>query len=148
MSDYSQERQKLDELENILRKQPQVGKPKSKIPINHEKYPQLWFDHQEDLDAYDALMRKKIFFQNNFGDQGEKDFVLEGYRTTFGIFVKEFKERRLEVSDLLKRQLDFVIIFNNSSKLYQIIRNSQICLIEDITLIQISTINGNGIETT
>jgi hypothetical protein len=107
MSDHS----KLDELESVLRKPPQIEKPKSKIPINHEKYPQLWFDHQEDLDAYDGLMRKKIFFQNNFGDQGEKDFVLEGYRTTFGIFVKEFKERRVEISDLLKRQLDFVNIY-------------------------------------
>jgi hypothetical protein len=114
MSDYNQERQKLDQLENILRKAPQVGKPKSKIPINHDKYPQLWFDHQEDLDAYDALMRKKIFFQNNFGDKGEKDFVQDGYRTTFGIFVKEFKERRVEISDLLKRQLEFVIYNNNS----------------------------------
>lgn len=114
---------KLDELESVLRKQPQVEKPKSKIPINHEKYPQLWFDHQEDLDAYDALMRKKIFFQNNFGDQGEKDFVLDGYRTTFGIFVKEFKERRVEISDLLKRQFDFVIFINNSSTVYLKIRN-------------------------
>ncbi len=122
MSDHSQ---KLDELENILRKPPQVGKPKSKIPINHEKYPQLWFDHQEDLDAYDALMRKKIFFQNNFGDQGEKDFVHDGYRTTFGIFVKEFKERRLEISDLLMRQLKFVTIINNSLNHYQQMKNSK-----------------------
>ena len=54
-------------------------------------------------------MRKKIYFQNNYGDQGEKDFVQDGYKTTFGIFVKEFKERRIEHSDLLKRQLEFVL---------------------------------------
>jgi hypothetical protein len=55
-------------------------------------------------------MRKKIFFQNNFGDKGEKDFVQDGYRTTFGIFVKEFQERRLERTDSLKRQMAFVIV--------------------------------------
>jgi hypothetical protein len=49
MSDFNSNRQKLDELESHLRKPTQVGKPKSKIPINHDKYPQLWFDHQEDL---------------------------------------------------------------------------------------------------
>lgn len=55
-------------------------------------------------------MRKKIYFQNSFGDQGEKEFTSEGFKTTFGIFTKEFKERRITDSDLIKKQKDYVII--------------------------------------
>lgn len=57
-------------------------------------------------------MRKKIYFQNSFGDQGEKEFMSEGFKTTFGIFTKEFKERRIQDSDLLLRQKNFVNKFN------------------------------------
>jgi hypothetical protein len=39
----------IDRLESLLRKKPQVGKPITKIPLANDKYPQLWFDHQEDL---------------------------------------------------------------------------------------------------
>jgi len=53
-------------------------------------------------------MRKKIYFQNSYGDQGEKDFTSEGFKTTFGIFTKEFKERRITDSDLIKKQKDYV----------------------------------------
>ena len=53
-------------------------------------------------------MRKKIYFQNSFGEQGEKEFISEGFKTTFGIFTKEFKERRIQDSDLLLRQKNFV----------------------------------------
>lgn len=61
-------------------------------------------------DAYDSLMRKKIYFQNSYGDQGEKDFTSEGFKTTFGIFTKEFKERRITDSDLIKKQKDYVTL--------------------------------------
>lgn len=56
-------------------------------------------------------MRKKIYFQNSYGDQGEKDFTAEGFKTTFGIFTKEFKERRITDSDLIKKQKDYVITY-------------------------------------
>ena len=49
MSDYNNDKDKLDQLETLLRKSPQLTKPKTKIPIDNDKYPQLWFDHQEDL---------------------------------------------------------------------------------------------------
>jgi len=55
-------------------------------------------------------MRKKIYFQNSFGEKGEKDFTSEGFKTTFGIFTKEFKERRITDSDLIKKQKDYVFI--------------------------------------
>jgi hypothetical protein len=42
----------IDKLESLLRKRPQVGKPVTKIPLDADKYPQLWFDHQEDLVKY------------------------------------------------------------------------------------------------
>ncbi len=53
-------------------------------------------------------MRKKIYFQNNFGDLGDKEFIYNGVKTTFGMFTKEFKERRFEVSDLLRQQNDYI----------------------------------------
>lgn len=99
----------LDRLELLLRKKPQVGKPETKIPLkNAEKYPQLWFDTQDELDSYDSLMRKKVYFQNNYGDKDEKDFIVNGTKTTFGIFSKEFRERRFEASNLLKNQRKYV----------------------------------------
>jgi hypothetical protein len=75
-----------------------------------EKYSQLWFDNQEDLDAYDSLMRKKVYFQNSYGEKGEKEFVQNGTKPTFGIFTKEFRERKYQMSGLLRNQLDFVRI--------------------------------------
>lgn len=53
-------------------------------------------------------MRKKIWFQNSWGEKGEKDYIVNGYKSTFGIFVKEFTERRIEPSPLLKKQLEYV----------------------------------------
>lgn len=58
-------------------------------------------------------MRKKIYFQNSFGEQGEKEFTSEGFKTTFGIFTKEFKERRITDSELIKKQKDYVTLFLN-----------------------------------
>jgi hypothetical protein len=54
-------------------------------------------------------MRKKIYFQNNFGDLGDKEFIYNGVKTTFGMFTKEFKERRFEVSDILRQQHNFLL---------------------------------------
>jgi hypothetical protein len=71
----------------------------------------LWFETQEELDEYDSLMRKKVYYQNSFGDHGEKEFVQNGTKTTFGIFTKEFKERRYQMSNLLKNQLEYVKYF-------------------------------------
>ena len=53
-------------------------------------------------------MRKKIYFQNSFGDLGDKEFVFNGSKTTFGVFTKEFKERRIEESDILKKQFAYI----------------------------------------
>ncbi len=81
----------------------------TKIPLkNPESYSDLWFDNQEDLDAYDSLMRKKIYYQNSFGAKGEKEFIRDGKKPTFGIFTKDFKERKYEKSSLLKNQEEFV----------------------------------------
>jgi len=82
--------------------------------INPENYAKLWFLTQEDQDSYDSLMRKKIYFQNSFGKQGENDFIVNGFKTTFGIFTKEFKERRFEKSDLLKKQEKYITDLANS----------------------------------
>jgi hypothetical protein len=92
-----------------LRKKPQLGKPQTKIPLKDPtKYPQLWFDHQDDLDAFDSLMRKKVYYQNSYGEKMDKDFVINGSKPTFGIFSKDFRERRLQISSLLQKQTDFV----------------------------------------
>ena len=53
-------------------------------------------------------MRKKIYYQNNYGDLGDKEFIFNGHKTTFGMFTKEFKERRFEVSELLAKQTQFI----------------------------------------
>jgi hypothetical protein len=88
-----------------------MEKPVTKIPLKEpEKYADLWFDNQEDLDAYDSLMRKKVYFQNSYGEKMDKDFVQNGAKPTFGIFTKEFRERKYQPSDLLKNQQEFVII--------------------------------------
>lgn len=71
----------------------------------------MWFDTQEELDAYDSLMRKKVYYQNSYGDNLEKEFVQNGTKTTFGIFTKEFRERRYEMSNLMKNQLEYVKYF-------------------------------------
>lgn len=91
-----------------MKKKPQVGKPKTKIPIDETKYPDLWFDNQEDLDAFDSLMRKKIYFQANYGEKGDKTFIENGIQTTFGIYSRSFQERIFKNSDLLSKQLDYV----------------------------------------
>jgi hypothetical protein len=96
----------------LIRKKKQVGEVKTKIPIDQSKYPHLWFDNQEDLDRFDSLMRKKIYFQNSFGPNGEKDFIYEGTKSTFGIFSKDFTERVFKNSALLEKQLDYVSIFS------------------------------------
>ncbi len=98
-------------MDELLRKPKQVGKPATKIPLkNPESYASLWFDNQEDLDAYDSLMRKKIYFQNSYGEKGEKDFIQNGAKPTFGIFTKDFQERKHEMSSLLKNQKEYVRI--------------------------------------
>lgn len=90
-----------------MRKPKQEGKPRTKIPLKG-LYKDLWFDHQEDLDAYDSLMRKKVYFQNSYGANGEKEFIQNGSKPTFGIFTKEFAERKVKNSNLLNNQLDYV----------------------------------------
>lgn len=96
-------------MEQILRKPAQEGKPVTKIPLkNPEKYPSLWFDHQDDMDAFDSLMRKKVYYQNAYGDKMDKDYVVNGSKPTFGIFSKEFRERRFQMSNLLQNQLKYV----------------------------------------
>lgn len=98
-----------------MRKPKQVGKPVTKIPLGEPaKYADLWFDNQEDLDAYDSLMRKKVYFQNSYGEKMEKDFIQNGSKPTFGIFTKEFRERKYQVSNLLKNQLEYVILCLNN----------------------------------
>jgi hypothetical protein len=49
MTEHHSSKSDIDKLESMLRKKPQVGKPVSKIPLDNDKYPQLWFEHQEDL---------------------------------------------------------------------------------------------------
>lgn len=98
-----------------MKKKPQQGKPKTKIPIDESKYPSLWFDNQEDLDHFDSLLRKKLYIQNSFGENGEKDFVLNGIKTTFGIFTKKYNEKVFTPSDKLKKQQDYVSSFNYNS---------------------------------
>jgi hypothetical protein len=107
---------KLDQIDDLMRKKP-TNKPRTKIPlVNREQYADMPFDHQDDLDAYDSLMRKKVYYQNSYGDNMEKDFVQNGYKNTFGIFSKEFRERRYQISDLLKKQREWVRIFNKKAK--------------------------------
>jgi hypothetical protein len=55
-------------------------------------------------------MRKKVYFQNSYGDKMDKDFIQNGVKPTFGIFTKDFIERRFEVSKLLRTQIDYVKI--------------------------------------
>jgi len=105
-------------LEELLRKPKQVEKPVTKIPLkNPDSYSDLWFDSQEELDAYDSLMRKKLYFQNSYGEKMDKDFIQNGSKPTFGIFTKEFRERKYEMSNLLKNQKEFVKNFFNLLKL-------------------------------
>lgn len=73
--------------------------PNSGSPTRKTKYSSLFTQ-----DAYDSLMRKKIYFQNNYGEKGDKEFTLNGFKTTFGMFTKEFKERRFEESEVFKKQ--------------------------------------------
>lgn len=56
-------------------------------------------------------MRKKIFFQNSYGPKGDKDYIVEGTRATFGIFTKIFKERVFQNSEKLNKQLEYVCKF-------------------------------------
>ena len=55
-------------------------------------------------------MRKKIYYQNSFGPNMEKDFIYEGNKATFGIFSKDFTERVFQNSTMLNKQLDHVSI--------------------------------------
>lgn len=84
----------------------------TKIPLkNNKNYANLWFDNQEDLDAYDSLMRKKVYYQNLYGEKGEKDFIFNGTKTTFGIFSKDFSEQIFSNSEKLNNQLKYVSSF-------------------------------------
>lgn len=53
-------------------------------------------------------MRKKVYYQNAYGPNLDKDYVLNGYKTTFGIFSKEFSERRPSVSPKLREQMEYI----------------------------------------
>ena len=55
-------------------------------------------------------MRKKIYYQNSYGDNLEKEFIRNGFKTSFGIFTKEFRERKPETSSLLKKQMSYVYL--------------------------------------
>lgn len=94
----------------MLKPKVTAGKPKTKIPLNPNKeYKDLWFETQEELDSFDSLMRKKVYFQNSFGEKGDKDYVLNGSKTSFGIFTKDYQERVFKNSEKLQKQLDYVI---------------------------------------
>eukprot|EP00340_Litonotus_pictus_P006754 CAMPEP_0170528442 /NCGR_PEP_ID=MMETSP0209-20121228/13935_1 /TAXON_ID=665100 ORGANISM="Litonotus pictus, Strain P1" /NCGR_SAMPLE_ID=MMETSP0209 /ASSEMBLY_ACC=CAM_ASM_000301 /LENGTH=280 /DNA_ID=CAMNT_0010819649 /DNA_START=45 /DNA_END=887 /DNA_ORIENTATION=+ len=104
-----------------MKKKPQIGRPETKIPlVNSEKYASLWFDNQEDLDHYDSLMRKKIYFQNSYGEKGDKDFVYDGVKTTFGIFTKDFTEKVFQNSEKLNKQLSYLETLKNNEKVKEI----------------------------
>lgn len=53
-------------------------------------------------------MRKKIYYQNSYGEQNDKDFIFNGNKSTFGIFSKDFSERVFTNSQKLKNQLQYV----------------------------------------
>lgn len=84
--------------------------------MKSDNYGDLWFDNQEDLDAFDSLMRKKIYYQNSYGAKGEKDYIIDGNKASFGIFTKEFKERVFKNSDLLNRQIKYLNELSQSQK--------------------------------
>lgn len=92
-----------------MKKKPQVGTPVTKIPLSGQ-YAHLWFDTQEELDAYDSLMRKKVYYQNAYGEKGDKDFIFNGTKASFGIFSKDFSEKVFDNSLKLKNQLAYVSI--------------------------------------
>lgn len=98
-------------MNSILKKKPSSEKPKTKIPLKNNNYADLWFDNQEDLDAYDSLMRKKIYYQNSYGPNNDKDFIFNGMKTTFGIFSKDVQETVFKNSEKLDKQLKYVRVF-------------------------------------
>jgi hypothetical protein len=53
-------------------------------------------------------MRKKIYYQNAYGEKNDKDFIFNGNKSTFGIFSKDFSERVFTNSEKLKKQLQYV----------------------------------------
>jgi hypothetical protein len=53
-------------------------------------------------------MRKKIYYQNAYGEKNDKDFIFNGGKATFGIFSKNFSERVFTNSNKLKNQLAYV----------------------------------------
>jgi len=53
-------------------------------------------------------MRKKIYYQNAYGEKNDKDFIFNGSKATFGIFSKDFSERVFKNSEKLKHQLNYV----------------------------------------
>ena len=57
-------------------------------------------------------MRKKIYFQNTFGEKNDKEFTLDGFKTTFGIFSKDYAERVFTRSKLARDQFSKVSKFN------------------------------------
>lgn len=111
----------LEELEQVIRRKPQQNPPKTRIPLNDaSKYGHLWFDNQEDLDAYDSLMRKKVYYQNSYGPNMEKDFVFNGEKTSFGIFSKDYQERVFQNSEKLNSQLNFINSLEKSPQVQEI----------------------------
>jgi hypothetical protein len=96
-----------------MKKKEQKTPVVTKIPLKSDKYPCLWFDNQEDLDSFDSLMRKKVFYQNAYGEKGDKDFIVDGTKATFGIFSKDFQEKVFKNSTLLEKQLDYVSLIIN-----------------------------------
>jgi len=56
-------------------------------------------------------MRKKVYYQNAYGEKGDKDFIFNGTKTTFGIFSKDFSERVFQNSKKVNDQIQFVSSF-------------------------------------
>lgn len=64
-------------------------------------------------------MRKKAYYQNAYGDKLDKDYVLNGYKTTFGIFSKEFQERRPKISEKLQASVNRVCTATKSDAMLE-----------------------------
>ena len=129
------------ELHSILKKNKDNVLPKTKIPLDpNRNYADLWFDNQEDLDSFDSLMRKKIYFQNAFGEKGDKDFIINGTKASFGIFTKGFQERVFKNSEKLDRQLKYVssITYNNIYYIiYTIINDNRLKMLKILMLTKV-----------
>lgn len=65
-------------------------------------------------------MRKKIYFQNSFGPNGEQEFTKDGLKPTFGIFSKGFQERKLANSEKRNKELRQLRDFFASKQYYDL----------------------------